>query len=85
MKISYDAEVDALSITFRETTVTTKHLAEGIAADYDRNGRLAGLEILDAQKRFGGRETMREVVLEGLQAAAAPLALHDKPVRKYGK
>jgi hypothetical protein len=35
MKISYDPEVDALSITFRETTVTTKHLAEGIAADYD--------------------------------------------------
>ena len=32
MKISYDPEVDALSITFRETTVTTKHLAEGIAA-----------------------------------------------------
>src|SRR5437667_1647466 len=36
MKISNDPEVDALSITFRETTVTTKHLAEGIAADYDR-------------------------------------------------
>ena len=48
MKISYDPEVDALSITFRETTVTTKHLAEGIAADYDSEGRLAGLEILDA-------------------------------------
>ena len=50
MKISYDPEVDALSITFRDTTVTTKHLAEGIAADYDSEGRLAGLEILDAQK-----------------------------------
>ena len=57
MKISYDPKVDALSITFRETTVTTKHLAEGIAADYDSEGRLAGLEILDAQKRFGGSET----------------------------
>ena len=54
MKISYDPEVDPLTITFRETTVTTKHLAEGIAADYDSEGRLAGLEILDAQKRFGG-------------------------------
>jgi uncharacterized protein YuzE len=66
MRISYDAEVDALSITFRETTVTTKHVAEGIAVDYDSEGRLAGLEILDAQRRFGGRETMREVVLEGV-------------------
>jgi uncharacterized protein YuzE len=53
MKISYDPEVDALSITFRETTVTTKHLAEGIAADYDSEGRLAGLEILDAQNVSG--------------------------------
>ena len=35
MKIAYDPEVDTLSITFRETTVTTKHLVEGIAADYD--------------------------------------------------
>ena len=68
MKISYDAEVDALIITFRETTVTTKHLAEGIAADYDQDGQLSGLEILDAQKRFGGRETMRQVVLEGVAA-----------------
>ena len=68
MKISYDAEVDALSIIFRETTVTTKRLDEGIAADYDSEGRLAGLEILDAQKRFGGRETMRQIVLEGVAA-----------------
>ena len=69
MKISYDPEVDALSITFRETTVTTKHLAERIAADYPpwrTKGRLAGLEILDAQKRFGGTETMRRVELEGV-------------------
>ena len=49
MKFRYDPEVDALSITFRDTTVTTKHLAEGIATDYDSEGRLAGLEILDAQ------------------------------------
>jgi uncharacterized protein YuzE len=83
MKISYDAEVDALSITFRETTVTTKHLTEGIAADYDSEGRLAGLEILDAQKRFGGKESIREVVLEGLESAAAPLTLHDKPAKEY--
>ena len=83
MKISYDAEADALSITFRETTVTTKHLSEGIAADYDSEGRLAGLEILDAQKRFGGRETMQRVELEGLESAAA-VAVQEKPPKKYG-
>lgn len=71
MKITYDSEVDALSITFREVTVTTKHLAEGIAVDYDADGRLAGLEILDAVKRFGDAETMRQVVIEGLGPVAA--------------
>ncbi len=73
MKIRYDAEVDALSISFRETTVTTKHLAEGIAADYDSNGRLAGIEILDAIKRFGDQDTLRQVVVEGLIPSIQPL------------
>ena len=53
MRITYDQEVDALYFRFQETTVTTKHLAEGIAADYDSEGRLAGIEILDAMKRLG--------------------------------
>jgi len=66
MKITYDSEVDALSITFRDTTVTSEQIAEGIAADYDSEGRLAGIEILDAVKRFGGQETLRQVVIEGI-------------------
>jgi uncharacterized protein YuzE len=70
MKISYDSEVDALSITFRDTTVTTQHLAEGIAADYDAKGNLAGIEILDASERLGGSETFRQVVIEGIDPAA---------------
>ncbi len=41
MKITYDPEVDAVYIRFRETTVTIQHLAEGIAADYDVEGHLA--------------------------------------------
>ena len=43
MRITYDREADVLYIRFKETTVTTKHLAEGIAADYDAEGRLAGI------------------------------------------
>jgi len=39
-------------------------LAEGIAADYDAKGKLAGLEILDALKRFGDKETLKKVTLE---------------------
>jgi YD repeat-containing protein len=64
VKITYDAEVHTLYIQFLETTVTTEHLAEGIAANYDAEGRLAGIEILDAVKRFGDPQTLRQVILE---------------------
>jgi len=64
MRITYDAEVDALYIQFLEATVTAEHLAEGIAADYDAEGRLAGIEILDALKRFGSPQVLRQVILE---------------------
>lgn len=64
MRITYDQEVDALYIRFRETTVTTQHLGEGLAADYDAEGHLAGIEILDAVKRLGDRDVFKQVVLE---------------------
>ena len=66
MRISYDPEVNALSIVFRDATVTTEQLGEGIAADYDAEGRLVGIEVLDAAVRFGGRETQHQVILEGV-------------------
>jgi len=66
MKITYDREVDALYIRFKETTVTTKHLTEGIAADYDVSGLLAGIEILDAMKRLGDPLIFKQVILEDI-------------------
>ena len=66
MRIRYDAEADALSITFRDTTVTTAELADGIAAEYDAQGELVGLEVLDAARRFGDPSILRQVILEGI-------------------
>ena len=66
MKITYDPEVDALYIRFHETTVTTQHLAEGLAADYDAQGHLAGIEILDAIKRLGDKDVFKQVILEDI-------------------
>ncbi len=71
MRITYDAEVDALYIRFRDTTVTTKHLTEGIAADYDADGNLAGIEVLDAGKRFGSKDVFKQVILEDVSLAHA--------------
>jgi uncharacterized protein YuzE len=82
MKIRYDSEADALSIIFRDTTVTTQHLADGIAADYDQAGRLAGIEVLDAAKRLGGRDTLRKISLESV--GHSPSAIRESPA-KFGK
>lgn len=70
MKITYDPDVDALSIIFREATATTVELGEGIAADYDSEGRLVGIEFLDATARFGGRDVLKQVTLEGVGLSA---------------
>jgi len=74
MKITYDPEVDVLYIRFRETTVTTQHLAEGIAADYDAEGRLAGIEILDAVKRLGDKDIFKQIILEDISLGRAQTA-----------
>ena len=57
MRIRYDAEVDALSISFRDTTVTTQEWAEGIAGEYDANGQLVGIESVNraGDHMFGRR------------------------------
>lgn len=65
MKITYDKEVDALYIRFLETTVTTKHLTDGLAADFDADGNLAGVEVLDAARKLGS-EALRQVTLENI-------------------
>ncbi|OIN98689.1 hypothetical protein AUJ66_00295 [Candidatus Desantisbacteria bacterium CG1_02_38_46] len=65
MRITYDSEVDVLYIHFIEATVTTKHVTEGVAVDYDSEGRIAGVEILDAVKKFGDdKDVFRKVTLE---------------------
>ena len=66
MRITYDSEVDILYIRFIETTVTTEHVAEGIAVDYDSERQIAGIEIMDAVKRFGSKEVFKKVTLEDL-------------------
>jgi uncharacterized protein YuzE len=74
MRIRYDAEVDALSIVFRDTTVTTRDLAEGVVGEFDAQGRLVGLEILDAARKFGDPSTLQQVVLEGVGPALGPIS-----------
>lgn len=69
MRITYDPDVDALYIRFREATVTTQEVGEGIALDVDEAGNLAGIEILDAAKRLGGEDAFRHITLDNIGLA----------------
>jgi len=53
MKIEYDGEIDALYIRLQEKYVAkTIEIEEGLNIDLDENGKLIGLEILDATERY---------------------------------
>ena len=53
MKIEYDKEVDALYIRIQEKYVArTQEVAEGVNLDFDADGRLIGLEVIDATKCY---------------------------------
>lgn len=53
MKVTYDAEVDALRIVFNDAPVEESDEEKpGLILDYDRAGNIVGLEILDASKQI---------------------------------
>jgi uncharacterized protein YuzE len=85
MKISYDSEIDALYIRLIEgkQQCRTVRLNEEIALNIGQGEKLVGIEILDARQVLGAGQ-LPAVVLEGLTASTVPLAVRDKPSKKYG-
>ena len=65
MKIHYDPEVDALYIEFKGLkpgTAENRELSEDVIANYGPDGKIAGLEILNASIVVG--DTLKKVVVE---------------------
>jgi len=53
MKITYDPEVDVLRIIFSEAPIEESDEEKpGIILDFDKEGNIVGLEILDASHRM---------------------------------
>ena len=53
MKVTYDPEVDVLRIILSKRPVEESDEDKpGIILDYDKQGNIVGLEILDASKRI---------------------------------
>jgi uncharacterized protein YuzE len=54
MKVAYDPEVDVLSILLSDAPVAESDEDKpGVILDYDKDGNVVGLEILEASKRMG--------------------------------
>lgn len=53
MKVTYDPEVDVLSIIFSQAPVEESDEDKpGVIIDYDDGGNIVGMEVLNASKRM---------------------------------
>jgi len=53
MKVKYDKEVDVLYISLSEKKIKESDESKpGVIIDYDKDGAVAGIEILDASKKI---------------------------------
>jgi uncharacterized protein YuzE len=51
--VTYDAEVDAAYIRFSSQKVReSEEVAQGIVLDYDAEGRIVGMEVLEAKRHL---------------------------------
>lgn len=63
MKLTYDPEVDVLRIVLAETPVEESDEDKpGVILDYDRQGNLVGLEVLNASKRVANPRSVEYAV-----------------------
>lgn len=67
MKFNYHKKEDALYLRFNDASISeSDEVREGIILDYDRNGKIVGMEVLDVAKRFP-REFASAVAKDKLQ------------------
>ena len=53
MKVTYDPEVDVLRILFRDVAIEESDEDKpGVILDYDKDGNMVGLEVLNASQRI---------------------------------
>jgi uncharacterized protein YuzE len=65
MKITYDPEVDVLRIVLNNSAIEESDEEKpGVILDYDKNGNMVGLEILDASKRVENPRSLEYAVAD---------------------
>jgi len=62
VRVEYDSKVDAMYIWLRKARYEiSEELAENVVIDLDKDGRIIGIEILDAAKKLG-KELMEKIL-----------------------
>ena len=70
MKVSYDQESDILYIIVREgPAYDSEELDEDIRVEYDKEGRIIGIEVFDARRNVG--KVMAEEIAQHVKAVTA--------------
>ena len=63
MKVTYDPEVDVLRILFNNRPVEESDEDKpGMIIDYDKEGNVVGIEVLDASKRVENPRSLEYAV-----------------------
>ena len=76
MRIEYDSDIDALYIRMQEKYVDrTLEIEEGLNLDLDENGKLIGLEVLDATERYS--------LTDVFDVSTKNLILEEKLIKKF--
>ena len=92
MNLSYDPTVDALTLRLSAAPVEeSDEVAPGVILDYDENGQVLGIEVLDVSKRAGSATSIKSVLqpraekqeIERTPVMTADRAASDSYVRLY--
>jgi uncharacterized protein YuzE len=58
MKTIYDPKADALYVRFADASVIeSEEVADGVVLDFDANGKIVAIELLDASKHVAAGAT----------------------------
>ena len=71
VRVEYDQKADAMYIWLRKGKYDiSEELAENVVIDLDKNGRIIGIEVLDASKRMGKELVSKILSTEKIAATA---------------
>jgi len=59
MKTTYDSDADALYVRFADSPVVeSEEVSDGVVLDFDADGRIVAIELLEARKHLASGATL---------------------------